>query len=147
MMNFEMAINKYALGMLNAEDLSVVAQHALDSGLESPALCQLATAEGSDSYKLNSLFVKAIEELGMSRPSRHAAGLFIARTIASDILAGHLSPYVGAKRIWNELYTSNPELTELIGFVGLASEYEDDHKNRDKYYRDIISECKMLLSA
>jgi hypothetical protein len=134
----------YTLGRLLAEDLPAIAVRALEEGYDSPTLRQLAGAEGRDSGDLRTLFLKALQELGVQPLSPAEAGLSLARSIADDVLAGSIDPYDGARRIWSEVYTRFPHLVQLRPFVGLASEYEDDAKHREEYRRSIVEECRAL---
>lgn len=138
-------LNTYVLGDLLADDLPTIAMRAIDAGYDSPSLFQLAASEGYDSQYLQNLFLKVLDELGVSLPAPNEAALLTARSIADDVLNGNFAPYDGAKQIWNRIYTRFPELTQLRPFVGLASEYEDDEKHRGEYERMIIDECKGLV--
>jgi hypothetical protein len=145
-MKLKDAANAYILGDVSADDLPAVAVQALEDGYDSLALRQLALAGQLDSHERRVLFCRALEEVGLSIPSRREAGLAAARSIAEGILNGTTMPYPGAKEIWSKVYTRCPELAELKAFVGFASEYEDDDRHREEYVRLIVEECKALLS-
>jgi hypothetical protein len=139
------ALDRYALGMILADDLPSIGVQALEDGYDSPSLRELAGTSGSDCGRIRDLFSKAIKELKLSLPTPAQAGLSLAKAIAMDVQNGTVTPYCGAERIWREVYIRFPELSQLLAFVGYASEYEDDEKNRDYYARMILEECKVLL--
>src|SRR5204863_1416544 len=85
---------------------------------------------------------KLLDEVGISIPSPVAAGLAVARFIAEEVVDKKITPYVGAKQIWSEIYSRFPELIQLRPFVGLASEYEDDEQHRESYSQHIVEECE-----
>jgi len=144
--NLKKAVDAYLLGNILAEDLPAVAQQALEDGYDSPSLCELAGAELVDTYRLRDLFTRTLVELNLNDVSPADAGLAMARSIASDVVAGSITPYAGAKRIWSDIYTRFPHLARLRPFVGFASEFEDDEKHRVEYERLILDECKLILS-
>ena len=137
----------YVLGTLAAGDLPAVAVDALEAGYDSPSLRQLASTSRFDTDGLGNLFTKTLNELGVPIPSPSEAGLELARRIAESITRGTVSPYDGARQIWEEVYTRFPQLAELRPFVGFASEYEDDEVHRDVYSNLIIEESKKLLAG
>jgi hypothetical protein len=140
-------VERYVLGVFPVNDLPAVAMKALDAGFDSPSLPQLAGSQGADSDDIKRLFHKILSELDIKMPSQVEAGLSMACDIARDILKGAITPYEGAKQIWWDIYTRFPQLTELRGFVGFASEYEDDDRHRQEYSRLIVEECKELLGV
>lgn len=133
------------MGRLPSEELPGIAADALENGYDSPSLRQLAGAAGQTGNQLRVLFLKAARELNLTVPPPAEAGLLLAKGIAREVLEARLEPYKGAKRIWSEVYTSFPELKELLPFVGCASEYEDDEAGMDYYAGIIVEECKKLL--
>lgn len=146
-MKLDTLIAKLRLGLLDPAKLPEIAADALGSGHDSPAMRQLAGADGQQSEELRNLFEKSLAELGVPVPTQDEAGLLVARSIAEEVLSGSLSPYEGAKQIWGRIYVRNPHLHALKTFVGLASEYEDDPKNRNAYQEDIIKECRLLVTT
>jgi hypothetical protein len=144
-MQLTKAVREYILGSLLPDDLPAIAVRAIEDGYDSPALYELAGADGADTQHLRTLFCKAMDQLGITLPSPAQAGLAAALSIAEDILRGCIAPYEGAKQIWDKVYTRFPELTQLRTFVGLASEYEDDEGHRPQYARDIIEECRDIV--
>lgn len=138
-------VDKYVLGMFLIDDLPQIAIDLVKKGYESPSLRELAGLQVDDSEVIRNLFLMSLEELGMKVPSITEAGLSTARRIANDILIGSVTPYEGAKNIWEDIYTKYPDLTRLKPFVGMASEYEDDEEHRKEYIEDIVKEAKKFV--
>jgi hypothetical protein len=139
------AAAEFVLGILPTDVLPTIAADALEDGYDSESLRRLAGADPDDHDECRRLFFNTMRELDLAIPSTQAAGLLLARAIASDVVHGSLTPYQGAKRIWHGVYTRVPELKQLKIFVGLAGEYEDDDKHRDEYSAQILKECKGFL--
>jgi hypothetical protein len=146
-MDLEGLAEMYVFGTLPVERLPAAAADALEAGFDSRSLRQLAGSDGDDPESIRSLFRRALNELGVRLPSPSEAGLSIARRIAGDIARGSVGPYEGARQIWWKIYTRFPQLVELRGFVGYASEYEDDPANREDYSRLIVELSKRLLTG
>jgi len=140
-----MILARHVLGFLAVEELPRIALDAILAGYDSPSLRQLAGTSEHDKEEANRLFAKSIRELGFQVPPASEAGLTLARNTAREVLSGAITPYDGAKLIWDRVYTRLPELKQLRLFVGLASEYEDDIKHRGEYDRQIIEECRSLV--
>jgi len=144
-MNIDSILARHVLGLLPVNELPGIALDAIQAGYDSPSLRQLAGTSEHDSHEANRLFAKAIRELDLPVPPAPEAGLALSRDIAREVLSGASTPYEGAKRIWDRIYTLLPELKQLRPFVGLASEYEDDIEHRDDYSRRIIEKCEGLI--
>lgn len=138
-------LNHFIIGEYGLDHLPSFAIQAIENGYESLSLYQLAGSRKSDSSSLRILLDRAMQELHIDIPEPNEAALSIARSIARDVINGHVTPYEGAKRIWHDIYVNFSTLDQLRIFVGLASEYEDDEKHRDLYSRDIIDECHKLI--
>lgn len=150
-MDIERAEALWRLGELPVGQLQRFARQALADGCYGPALQELAEYAYFTMTKseAESLFERALREMGRSPLSTREAGLQIARGIANDIVSGRTHPYDGARRIWQEVWQRSGRPDELLGFVGLASQYEDNHKaeHRRAYLEDIVREAKRLLGS
>jgi hypothetical protein len=146
-LELERLAEMYVFGILPAERLPAAAADALEAGLDSPSLRQLAGADDDDTESIRNLFNKSLNELGVPLPSPSEAALSIARRIAGDIVRGKIDPYEGARQIWGKIYVRFPQLTELRPFVAYASDYQDNAAHRDDYCRLILEASKKLLSG
>jgi hypothetical protein len=78
------------------------------------------------------LFEAAMTELGCTPMSPREAALTYARWICERIVLDQLTPYEGAKAIWNaSLQAADDEpFPELDPFIYAASEFEDRPEDR-----------------
>ena len=144
-MNIDTILARHVLGLLPVDELPGMALDAMQAGYDSPGLRQLAGISKHEGDEAHRLFAKTIRELGLPVPTAPEAGLTLARNTAREVLSGAITPYEGAKRIWDQVYTRLPELKQLRPFVGFASEYEDDIEHRDDYSRRIVEKCESLI--
>jgi hypothetical protein len=143
-MELPIAAALYALGKLTTEEAISAAHAVLNGGAYSEALGEVILAEPQWS-EVGPLFGRALAELGVNVSDRTAALWIIARDFARRIVAGELSPYEGARRIWWEV-TNEPDADRsLLSFAGLASEWEDVPQYRPQYEADILQEARRLL--
>lgn len=136
---------RYELELFTARDLPDFAVLALEADFDSPSLRELAGSTSVYSHDLRLLFDKSLSELNLTRPSGNQAAMRLARDVATKVVTGAIGPYQGARTIWVDLYLRAPQARQLRVFIYLASEYEEDEKNRDKYLDQIIQTCRELL--
>lgn len=144
-MDLNKVVEDYVMGTLEADKLPGIAAEALAAGLDSPSLWKLASVLETDDKNVSRLFIQSLHELGIRIPTPCEVGKARAVRIARDVVSGAVPPYEGAKLIWSDIYVQFPELTELLGLVGSASEYEDDVVHREEYAQSIIDECRLLI--
>ena len=139
---------KMALGQLDAAELPEAAVSALDAGLDSPALRVLAGLSNAELDEARELLETALMELGVPVPTARDAIMVLARIAASEIANGRITPYGGAKRIW-EITLCAPRMVvpELDPFIYAASEWEDRPDDREHFTKEIIREAQRLLAS
>ena len=71
----QLAVAKWVLGLLTSEELPKIAMDALQNGLDTPALRQLAGELRPIMADVGPLFKKVLVQLGTNLPSRREAGL------------------------------------------------------------------------
>ena len=122
-----LAVDHFVWGTLSPHDLPAIASAAIDQGYFSPSLSELALMTHPVASETEPLFVKALAELGVSRPATLSAGRRIAGEYARQIVHGEVSPYEGAKWIWLNVATnpSWPRDHSLDTFVYGASEWDE----------------------
>ena len=145
MSELRMALLQLAVGEVVPESLPEVATRALGAGVDTQALRELAGLRPVDARVARDLFVRAAHELGWEVPTEEAARWELVRQWASDILAGRLSPFDGARRIWWEGWEKLGRPDSLTPFVGLASEWEDSPDYREQYEQDILDEARNVV--
>jgi hypothetical protein len=101
-----------------------VGLEALEQGIESPAIIELASADTGAGPDLHRLFEKVLAELGRSRLTKAEAGRIIAREYAGGICKGAISPVDGARAIWRVSLECEGLSGELGIFGGRVTEYE-----------------------
>ena len=82
-----------------------------------------------------------------SLASRRAAILAAAREIATEIIAGSVLAYQGAKHIWHLTLSSDEPISELDPFIYAASEWECRPEDRQFFEEMIVREADELLRA
>jgi hypothetical protein len=135
-----------ALDLVPADTLPDIAVAALKDGLDSPALRVLAGMLDGDRYHSRSWFDRALAELRVVLPDEHEAVMRLARAAATDIASGAITPYKGAKRIWElTLRVPGEHFHALDPFVYAASEWDDRPGDRSFLDDGIVSESRRLL--
>jgi hypothetical protein len=85
-------------------------------------------------------------ELNLVFPDVQGAVMHIAKKIASEIIYKTISPYVGAKRIWDlSTRVSIDQVPELHPFVYAADEWEERPEDRLFFEQAIVSEARSLV--
>ena len=145
----QLAVAKWVLGLLSSEELPKIATYALDTGMDTPALRQLAGELRPVMADVGPIFNKALGELGSTLPSKPEAGLMVAREHAAEILEGTISPSEGARRIWRDQLEVPDLKPQRDPFVYWASEWEDaDDPGRRAYCENAIRKAaRNLLDA
>jgi hypothetical protein len=142
--DLNVAAARLALGKLTTDEALACASAALDRGVYSQSLGLLMVEEPVWSG-VGALFERALSELSIPIPTREAATLVLGREHARRIIAGEVSPYEGARRIRWELAHEAGADPLLLGFVGYASEWEDDPGHRPQYEAYIVEEAQRLV--
>jgi hypothetical protein len=138
---------RWRLGLVTGEELPDLATDLLLSGTESPAVVALAGESGTTLRDAGRLFERVLADLGCARLDECGAGRILARDWAERIVRGELDPYEGASQIWRVSYYACNEPSDLVPFVGLASQYQDSEAYRVKLREDIIQAARRYLSA
>lgn len=120
-----LVVARWKLGQLRGEELPAIAVRALEAGFESAALAQLALMRQPTLRDAEPHLREALRDLGIREPDRHAAGMWLARYFAARIDSGELTPYEGARRIWQDVAAVIGSPESLHPFVSAASEIED----------------------
>ena len=95
MTSLDRAVAYWSLGWLPSDELPRVAIEALENGIESPSILELASADSGAGPHLNTVFEKVLVELGRPRLTKREAGRLIAREYAEEICTGKTTPING----------------------------------------------------
>jgi hypothetical protein len=87
-MRLEVVVARWILGLVPSEELPDIAVHALEVGLDTPALRQLAGELRPIMRDAGPIFEKVLVELGTRLPTKSEAGLIVAREYATEITEG-----------------------------------------------------------
>ncbi len=146
--NLRLVTAKYMLDAVGTDAIVSAATNALMEGVDSPSLRQLAGMNGADSAEVRAVFRATLRELQIESPTPREAAMLVATEIAMRITRGVISPYDGAKEIW-QICAGLPEdeLRELDPFVYAASEWEERPKDRDRFAAGILGAAHDLVHA
>jgi hypothetical protein len=122
------------------------AADALVQGLDSVSLRELAGLSSTDPIEVREVFYSAARELGEEIPTSTQARWTLATTWAQAIVSGELTPYQGSRLIWTNAAIELDYRQELNGFVGLASEWEDQPEFRAEDEQDMRKEARRFLA-
>ena len=115
---------KWTLGLLPTDALPRLATTALEAGLDTPSLRLVAGESHPTRGETGALFDEALDELGVDVPDRSRAALIVAKEYATHIADGTVSPYQGARQIW-ELHVDAEGALKLGPFAYWASEWQE----------------------
>jgi hypothetical protein len=122
---WDMVAAKWVLGRIPSRALPQIATDALEAGLDTPSLRELAGELHPTLDASGPLFEEILDEIGVGIPDRSRAGLVLAREYAAQIIDGTLSTFEGARQIWRIQVDVEGLVHELGPFVYWASEWQD----------------------
>jgi hypothetical protein len=123
--SWDMVAARWVLGLIPSQELPQIATEALEAGLDSPALRELAGELHPTLDASGPLGEEILDEIGVGIPDRSRAGFVLARAYAAQINDGTLSPYEGARQIWRIQIGVEGLMPELGPFVYWASEWDE----------------------
>ena len=137
-MDVDVVAARWKLDLVLSDELAELAAEMLADGYESPSLIELASTPVSDLTREGPrLLERALVELERALPSVEQAVLTLARVYAEAIVTAEIAPYHGASAIWGLSNKLHDVPDDLLLFVGLASEWEDNPACRAEYEDDI----------
>jgi len=117
---------RFLLDRLYPELLVEFACQALEAGFDSPSLRALAGESERTKAITYPLFENALAEMGLDPLDPSEARQVLAKPWAEKILEGMVTPFEGAKAIWQQCCANPVSHSERVGaFRSLASEHED----------------------
>ena len=145
---FEITLAYWQLDLLRGDQLPALAVAALEARLDSGSLRILAGLTDPTRDEAGPLLLQAAEEIGVAVPGRREAGFSVARDIARRILSDEVTPHVGARLIWTQVYNAIGQPDQLGPFVYLASELDDfitARPARPTEYDPLIAQCEAAI--
>lgn len=137
----------FKLDLRPPESVVDAAVELLDELPTNEALAELA---GTKAFRedVTEALSRALVAEGMALPSDEEAGRLVARDVAGAIVRGDIGPVEGARLIWWDIVRGVPALEgELLHFVGMASEWEDDIAHRPEYEAEIRAAATELAQG
>lgn len=119
------ALAFYVLNDLPSEVLPELAVKYLENDYDSESLRVLAGVENPEMSEVSGLLDSSLEEIGETKPDVNEAAFMVTKYFARKIIDKSISPYDGAKEIWQRVYDHLDEPAALDNFIGYASEIED----------------------
>ncbi len=117
-LGLNVAAARYAIGAITSKELQEAADDALNQGVYSYSLGELATSSEPIMVVAGPLFEAALRELGISRPSKeHAVNLLLEHYVRS-IAEERVAAYEGLERIVRELYYPVIEKEKVSRYAG-----------------------------
>ncbi|GAA3483612.1 hypothetical protein [Streptomyces yanii] len=114
---------QYVAEVLHAEDLPMIAAHALVDGHDSPALRELAgLSRRSDAAEIREVYVQALDELDIHLPDEETAGRRLLVSLAFGLVRRELSPKEVTDRLSMTVAAHTQEETQ---FLSIAAEYSE----------------------
>ena len=141
----EVTASRVKLDLLDPEALPAVALRAIEGGLESPSLIDLAGLTSGESRQARALFERSLEELAIELPTKHRAVLNVARGIACQIVRGETTPFDGAAQISDLTDSVDEAVPELDSFVYAASEWEDRPEDQPIFIEGVMQAAADLI--
>ena len=139
---------KHRLELLLSDELPAAAARVVQLGIVSPALEELAALRPSYTEEAQVLFRDALRELKLEVPNERDAVLLIAREIAAEILAGHVSAKAGARRIWDARSRAwSASVPELDTFIYADCEWDERERDSDLFTQGVIEAARDLVGG
>ena len=139
--SLRIAAARYALRQISSEELKQAADEALNQGLYSYSLGELATLFAPIMADAAPLFESALGELEIPVPSTEDAIALLLGHIIRSIIEGAVSPYEGLHRLFHECYypvreheRASHDWGESLGirdFIGAYYSYDDFRDSPD----------------
>jgi hypothetical protein len=144
-LDLALVASRYVLGLVPVESLPAVATDALVAGWDADSLRVLAGLNGAPS-EARDLFERSVAVLGLALPPETEALAAVAHAISADIVDERVTPYVGAKQIWEASLRVEARAPLLDPFIYAASEWEDRPEDRALFEEGIVATAAGLLA-
>jgi hypothetical protein len=139
---------KHLLDLVGPEAMQTEATNLLVRGVDSPSVRLLAGMSTTDNNEVRAVCRTALRELGIESPSPREAAILVATEVANRITAGAVSPYDGAKEIWNIAVRLPLEhFPDFDAFVYAASEWEERPENRTVFAAGVVAAAHNLIGV
>ena len=114
---------RFMLGKLSSDEIVSVANAWINEGVYSGSLGELCTIASPEMSDVGPLFESAMQELGISRPSKLESALILTNETVHRIAQGELDPVTGAEflywQVHHELSSEFPDQQYVGDCLGL----------------------------
>jgi hypothetical protein len=147
---FDVAVARWRLGELMAEQLPAIAEQALLTGCSTSSLGQLAAMEGAGWSEVEPLVTRVLEERGRAVPSPEEALKCVADDVAQRMIAGEVPPEEATDRLrrLSMRAIDDPAWQDLGPFHHLALDWdvaEDAAFDLDGLRGEMLREANELI--
>jgi len=145
-MAFDLEHARFTVGRLPGEHLPAIACEMLASGLDSPALAEVAGLSHPTLRDSAELFSRALRETGFPELTTEQAWAIVLRDVLDRISQSRVEPYAGALEVcslWHDAGCS----ADYAVFVALADEYEEHPSDRAAVATEITRVARELLGS
>lgn len=97
---------KYKLGIITSDDLQQAVDQALQSGIYSPSLSEIADSTSPIISSVGPMFDVALTELGLDVPTLDDAIYYMVRYLLNNILSGSTKPREGLRLLEKDVYSA-----------------------------------------
>jgi len=143
--DLQVAAAKLVLKLCDTDALRLTAGHLVREGYDSASLRRLVDMPTSDPDVVEARLKEALEDSGLSLPTRREAVILVAKELSQQILSGKLGPIDGAQAIWRASIDVDAEYPELSTFLFAALEFEDRQDERPMFEKAILKAAKDLV--
>ena len=141
--DFVVLASEFVLGMIAPSNIVDWASERVALNDEVLGLAMLPRTASVE--EVSGALAKVLANRELEVPTWSCAAKFAAMEITSAMVAGAMEGIEGARRLWSIARLEPSIEPEVRGFIGLASEWEDDESHRIDYEQDIITEAAVFL--
>jgi hypothetical protein len=124
--DFDVAIARWKLGELAAEEIPAAAVEALSVGCDTPSLGLLAAMDGSGWSEIESVVDRVLADRGRSAPTGKDAVKVIADALLQELVSERVDPEAATERLRRLAWKTDDghPLTDLLPFAALSDNWE-----------------------
>jgi hypothetical protein len=123
---FDVAVARWQLGEIRAEDLPAAALDALTKGGDSPSLARLAGMDWAGWSQVENELKRVLAERGVQLPDRNASLKVLSDDVLSQMTTGECVPEEGTNRLFRlaTVASKSPAFADLATFWHLERDWE-----------------------
>lgn len=148
-MNLRVLQSYWVLGYISDRELpQKVGVCGLEAGLDSEAVYELASLTTDEPEDARTCFRKILQENDLLSISKADAARILAVVISKQIIDGELTPYEGARKIWDiSIKLADYSFHDLDSFIYAASEYDSRLSESNFFDNEILKEAFIWVNS